>query len=250
MDRISAGRQTLSQAVAASLLERIRSGMYAPGDRLPTEKVLMSQFGVGRNVAREAVQGLVAMGLIDVRPGRGAVVLERQTPRGGVDADTVAALLLDDTVDDLYEFRSVVEVEIARRAAERATEADLRDLRAQVKIFGERIEAGAPLVAADIEFHAAIARASHNAVYLRALDALQEMLAQARAMTENIQWVRTRTRADHEEIVEAIVARDPERAADAMRRHMELAVAAVRERRGERGRAAPRADPPKRSLTS
>ena len=234
MARLRSGRQTLSQAVAASLIERIRSGTYVPGGRLPTEKALMEQFSVGRNVAREAVQALVAMGLVDVRPGRGAVVLESETPRGGVDAGTVAALLLDETVDDLYEFRSVVEVEIARRAAERATEADLRDLRAQARIFGERMEGGAPLVAADIEFHAAVARASHNAVYLRALDVLQEMLAQARAMTEHIEWVRNRARVDHEAIVAAIVARDPALAAEAMRRHMELAVAAVQERRRER----------------
>ena len=63
------GRQTLSQAVSAAVLDRIRSGEFGPGDRLPTEKSLMAEYGVGRNSVREAVQALVTLGLVDVRPG-------------------------------------------------------------------------------------------------------------------------------------------------------------------------------------
>jgi len=94
--------RTLSQAVTEAILDRIRAGEYRPGDRLSTEKGLMEQFGVGRNVVREAVQGLVAMGLVDVRPGRGAVVIGVDTSRA-MDPGTVAALLLDQTVDDRTE---------------------------------------------------------------------------------------------------------------------------------------------------
>src|SRR5215204_5072864 len=123
--------RTLSQAVTEAILDRIRAGEYRPGDRLSTEKGLMEQFGVGRNVVREAVQGLVAMGLVDVRPGRGAVVIGVDTSRA-MDPGTVAALLLDQTVDDLNEFRAVIEVEIATRAAARATPADVTRLRDQL----------------------------------------------------------------------------------------------------------------------
>jgi GntR family transcriptional repressor for pyruvate dehydrogenase complex len=230
---VTSGRQTLSQAVAGALLDRFRAGEFRVGDRLATEKGLMEQFGVGRNVAREAVQVLVAMRLVDVRPGRGAVVVAVD-PSGSVDPGAIAALLFDETVDDLYEFRSVIEVALAERAALRASDADLHDVRREFDRFREACEPGGSLVEADIAFHNAIARASHNAIYVRALDTLQEVLAQARRLTVDIGWVRERTLIDHEQITKALVARDAAGAAEAMRRHMELAVAAVAAAREQR----------------
>lgn len=225
--------RTLSQAVTEALLDRIRAGTYRPGDRLATEKVLMEEFGVGRNVVREAVQALVAMGLVDVRPGRGAVLIGVDSTRA-MDPGTVSALLLDQTVDDLNEFRAVVEVEIATRAAERATDEDVSRLRALLAEFRQRVESGGPLSDLELKFHGTIADASHNAVYVTVLEALHDLLERARNMTEGIGWARVRSLADHEEIVAAIAAHDPEAANDAMRRHMLLARESTREARRRR----------------
>lgn len=224
-------RQTLSQAVTQAMLERFRLGEFRVGDRLATEQELMQEFGVGRNVAREAVRALVVMGLVDVRPGRGAVVIGLWSGDGG-DVSTLSALLADEAVDDLYEFRSVIEVAIAERAAVRASDADLHAVRRQF----DRFRAAADddplaLVEADIAFHSAIARASHNAVYVQILDSLQERLALARNLTVDIPWVRERTRQDHQQIMEALAQRQPAQAATAMRSHMELAIAGVKEAR-------------------
>jgi DNA-binding FadR family transcriptional regulator len=239
--------RTLSQAVTEAILDRIRAGEYRPGDRLATEKGLMEQFGVGRNVVREAVQALVAMGLVDVRPGRGAVVIGVDTSRA-IDPGTVSALLLDQTVDDLNEFRSVLEVEIATRAAERATPADIEQLKELLAQYRDRVEHGRSLSEIELSFHGSIASASHNAVYVRVLDALHGLLAQARGMTENIEWSRVRSLADHQEILAAIEAHDTAAARDAMRRHMELARESTEEARrrrtegdGDREPAAPTA---------
>jgi len=89
---MAVGRQTLSQAVSAAVLERIRTGEFAPGDRLPTEKVLMQEYGVGRNSVREAVQALVTLGIVEVRPGRGATVIGIE-PEDALDAEMVSVLL-------------------------------------------------------------------------------------------------------------------------------------------------------------
>jgi DNA-binding FadR family transcriptional regulator len=225
--------RTLSQAVTEAILDRIRAGEYRPGDRLATEKGLMEQFGVGRNVVREAVQALVAMGLVDVRPGRGAVVIGVDTSRA-IDPGTVSALLLDQTVDDLNEFRGVLEVEIATRAAERATPADIEQLNTLLEEYRDRVERGQSLSEIELRYHGSIASASHNAVYVRVLDALHELLAQARGMTENIEWSRVRSLADHQEILAAIEAHDTVAARDAMRRHMELARESTEEARRRR----------------
>ena len=68
------GRRTLSGAVADDLVRRIGSGEFGVGDRLPTLQELMVHHGVGYGVAREAMQQLTALGIVDIRPHRGAVV--------------------------------------------------------------------------------------------------------------------------------------------------------------------------------
>lgn len=86
----------------------------------------MEMFAIGRNTAREAMQSLVAMGILDVRPGRGAVVV--RTPDGSaLDSQLVAGLLTDKSISDLYEFRLVVESEIAGIAAQRREEANVKE---------------------------------------------------------------------------------------------------------------------------
>jgi GntR family transcriptional regulator, transcriptional repressor for pyruvate dehydrogenase complex len=225
--------KTLSQAVTEAILDGIRAGEYRPGDRLPTEKELMAQYGVGRNVAREAVQALVAMGLVEVRPGRGGILLGVDTSRA-MDSSTVAALLLDNTVDDLNEFRRVIEVEIATCAAQRATDADVEAIRVQLEHYRTQIESGGPLAAAELTFHGAIAKASHNAVYIQVLETLHELLSKAREMTEGVEWARAKSLEEHELIFAAIEARDPKAAHDAMLRHMQLAFEATAEARRRR----------------
>lgn len=223
-------RRTLSQAVTAAVLERIRAGELRPGDRLPTEKGLMAEYGVGRNAAREAVQALVAMGVVDVRPGRGATVLAIE---GGVmDTATVSALLGDQTIDDLYEFRRLLEIEIAERAAERATDEDLAETEAVLARFRRAHERGEPTSELDDEFHAALARSSHNALYITVLDAISGLIASARRLTWSVPWAVERAIAEHDEILAAVSAHDPAAAAEVMRRHLDGAIAAIREGRG------------------
>ena len=68
-------RQNLGQAVGEELLSLIRSGEWIPGDKLPSEQLLMQRFGVGRNALREGIHGLIRIGVLDVRPGVGTTVL-------------------------------------------------------------------------------------------------------------------------------------------------------------------------------
>ena len=151
------GRQTLSQAVSAAVLERIRSGEFGPGDRLPTEKMLMEEYGVGRNSVREAVQALVTLGLVEVRPGRGATVIGIES-ENALDAETLSALLKEEAVDDLYAFRRLLEAETSACAAlqcDRRRDRGDRPLRCARSSTPTR--RALPVSAADDAFHAAIA---------------------------------------------------------------------------------------------
>jgi DNA-binding FadR family transcriptional regulator len=222
-----AERRTLSQAVTEALLDRVRAGEFRPGDRLPTEKELMAEYGVGRNAAREAIQALVAMGLIEVRPGRGATLLAVEA--SGIDADTVRALLSDEAAEHLYEFRRLVEVEAAARAAERATDDDLAEMKAALTRWRRAVtRAGGSYTPLDDEFHAAIARASHNPLFETMLEAVRDLIVRGRQLATQMPGILELTLTEHQEIYDAIESRDADRAARAMGAHLDSAIGAIR----------------------
>jgi DNA-binding FadR family transcriptional regulator len=219
-------RQTLSQAVSATLLDRIRSGEFAPGDRLPTEKMLMHEYGVGRNSVREAVQALVTLGLVEVRPGRGATVIGVES-ENALDAETLAALLKEDAVDDLCAFRRLLEAETASCAARQASSDELGEIVRCVAAYEHAHAQGGPVSSADSAFHNAIARASHNSVYATMLDAVSVLIANARRLSERVPWAIPRAIEEHARIAHAIEARDADAAAEAMRMHIDSAIEAI-----------------------
>lgn len=224
------GRQTLSQAVSAAVLERIRSGEFGPGDRLPTEKALMAEYGVGRNSVREAVQALVTLGFVDVRPGRGATVIAIESD-AVMDCETISVLLKEEAVDDLYAFRRLLELEIASRAAIAATDRDLDDIAASIRAFESALEQGRPISMLDDEFHAAVAKASHNAIYATMLDAVSGLIANARRLAHSVPWAPERARIEHQQLYEAICAHDADGAATIMALHLDGAIQAIEEGR-------------------
>jgi GntR family transcriptional repressor for pyruvate dehydrogenase complex len=209
----------LSDKVADLLLETIHDQGLEPGERLPSERELGEQFGVSRTVIREAVRALAAKGVIDVRTGSGLRV-------AAVDPATVSesmSLFLRGrtTLDypKVHEVRTMLEVEIAGLSAERATRQDLADLTA----IYDGMEADDDVEASsrhDVEFHRAIARATHNELHLLLLDSIGNALLAIRR--ENLAaGSRADTLALHHQILERIAARDRDGARDAMREHLD-----------------------------
>jgi DNA-binding FadR family transcriptional regulator len=220
------GRQTLSQAVSAAVLERIRSGEFAPGDRLPTEKMLMEEYGVGRNSVREAVQALVTLGLVEVRPGRGATVIGIDSD-SALDAEILSALLKEDAVDDLCAFRRLLEAETCACAARNASDDEIAEIEHRRAAYEDAYARGMAISAADNAFHAAIARASRNSVYATMLDAVSILIANARRLSERVPWAIPRAIEEHARVLESIKARDADGAAAAMRTHIDSAIEAI-----------------------
>jgi GntR family transcriptional repressor for pyruvate dehydrogenase complex len=192
----------------------------------------MAEYGVGRNSVREAVQALVTLGLVDVRPGRGATVIGIESD-AVMDAETISVLLKEEAVDDLYAFRRLLEIEIATRAALVATPADLEVIAASIRAFESALEQGRPISTLDDEFHAAVARASHNAIYATVLDAVSGLIANARRLSMNVPWAAQTAAVEHARLYEAIAAHDAEAAAEIMRTHLDSAIAAIEEGRAK-----------------
>ncbi|MFK8023377.1 MAG: FadR/GntR family transcriptional regulator [Ilumatobacter sp.] len=115
-------RATLSSQIRDRLLERITSGALEPGARVPSERTLSEQFGVARTSVREAMQGLLSLGVV-VRRGNRSYVAE-QLPDVSFDQ-------VDDRkqfVEQLFETRRLLEVPMIELAAERASDDERRDI--------------------------------------------------------------------------------------------------------------------------
>jgi GntR family transcriptional regulator, transcriptional repressor for pyruvate dehydrogenase complex len=211
--------------VRDKLVQMIREGQLQEGEKLPPEPQLSAMFGVGRSSIREAVQSLIGLGVIEMRPGRGAYVrrlslddLVRMVD-GAIRLEYGAAL-------QLHEVRAMVEITAARLAAIRRTEADLSSMREAILRYKFAGHSGQRdrLIDADLAFHEAVVVATHNDVLVTVQQSIRGLLREHRRQYGVAEDAETRPMviAEHEEIVDAIAAGDPTRAALRMQEHMRI----------------------------
>jgi GntR family transcriptional repressor for pyruvate dehydrogenase complex len=225
-----APRISLSEAVLDRLLASIREGTLQPGQRLPTEANLSAMLGVGRSSVREALRVLVFMGVIESKPGRGSIVT--LGPERPVLLDKQAFALHRSAMLDLYEVRCILEGGAAALAAERATSGDMAVLDRTAKAVERRVLAQSSYFQENVQFHLAIAQASHNNVLFESLKRLLGQVREFRKrLTDSIQDLPARDVAEHRAILAAIRARNGRRAQALMTRHIETTIRAVRRRR-------------------
>ncbi len=216
-------RRKLYQEVQDRLVAQISSGAYAPGDQLPSERELMALFGVGRPAIREAMQALDRMGIITVSHGERARVA---APDAGTMIEQVAAtarhLLLTwpQGLDHLKEARLFFEVGMVRIAAAEASDADIERLRGRLDDHFASLEDLSRFLEMDKLFHREIAAVSGNPIYTAVSQAVFEWLEEFHVELVRVPGAEKITLEEHTAIFEAIAARDPERAATAMERHL------------------------------
>jgi len=217
-------RRSLSANVAEALRDDISGGAYKLGDKLPTEPALIERFGVSRTVIREAIAALRADGLVESRHGVGVFVTQPQRAIPELQLLTQVNKKISDIIEEL-ELRASVEIEAAALAAERCSPAQEAEIQAQLDAFERLMRAGEATVQADFEFHMAIARATNNSRF-------EEFLAHLGRRTIPRSKLRNMSGADdienrdaqlhreHMAVAEAIYARDPQAAREAMRIHL------------------------------
>ncbi len=207
------------------------SGALKPGDRLPVERELSSQFAVSRTVIREAIRTLSGRGVVAAGPGRSAFVCAVDP---GVISESLTLLLRsrgDFDYEHVHEARVMIETHAAGLAAERATPDQIDAIRAAYEAM-ERASAVAEMTLHDLEFHRAIARATQNDVYLVLHDALGGALIEVRTRTLARGNAREASRA-HRDIAEHIANRDAVGARTAMKDHLDSVARAWAGLRGQ-----------------
>jgi GntR family transcriptional repressor for pyruvate dehydrogenase complex len=211
----------LPDKVARQLQQSILDGTLKPGDRLPTERELGEQFGVSRTVIREAVRSLIAKGLLEVRGGSG---LRVATIDVSAVRETMGMYLRVNSEFDygkLHEVRSLLEIEVAGLAAERATTEDLAALEQSCADMAAALGDVEQVSVLDVEFHRLIAQAAHNSLFLVMLDSIGDVLLDVRRATMGISGRPSRGLEHHRAILERIAARSPQEAREAMQLHLE-----------------------------
>jgi GntR family transcriptional repressor for pyruvate dehydrogenase complex len=214
-------RVPLPEQIAGEIEEAIMSGKFALGSLLPSEQQLAYQFGVSRNVIREAFKFLKERGLILIQNGSGAMVVP---PSARATSNALGRYLRmnppRNEVEALYEIRRLLEGEAARLAAERIETLDHDYLAVCIKRMEKHagdIEAWSD---ADLDFHIGVAAAAQNPLFRILLhplveqlrDVIQEGYAEAGAAERGLEA--------HRQIFDRIRHRDPEGAHQAMLEHL------------------------------
>ena len=205
----------LREQVREQLEEYIIYGVLPQGHHL-VESRLARQLGVSRIPLREALQRLSQDGWVDLRPRQGAFV-HRPTAK---------------EVDDVFAVRALVDAEAARLAAEKATDEHIDELRKLLDEGAETVgrEDERALLQANESFHGYVMEMADN-------HALTDIAA---LFGKRIRWYfatvvtlrSVHSWEEHGELVDAIAARDPQRAADIMRRHIDHTRTAYHEHLG------------------
>lgn len=163
-------RPKLTEVVAERLLEVIRG--LPEGARVPSERDLTSELGVGRSTLREALHGLELLGEIEIRHGQGVFVSRPSSDERGLAA--LAAAINQGVTHDLLEARKVIEVEVARLAGQRRTDAEIADLEAILKTHESLIDRGQSPAAEGMRFHLTVGYAAHNEVLVAVMRTLRK----------------------------------------------------------------------------
>ncbi len=215
--------RTLAHELVAAIGERIRAGQLEPGAKLPTEAAIMAEFGVSRTVVREALSKLQAAGLVLTRHGIGTFVIgpgEAAFRIGPAQYETLQDVIA------VLELRIGVESEAAALAAQRRAPEHLARMRSALDEITAAVEQGQDAVGPDYQFHLEVARATGNEHFAELMSTLGTMIIPRARLdggttvnAERQAYLR-RVNAEHESILDAIQAQDPEAARAAMRTHL------------------------------
>ena len=192
-----------------------------PGSRLPTERELCEQLGVGRSTLREALRALSFVGAIETRQGAGTFVA-RPNEQAADRLFGLSLMLQRVKVKEVIEARRSLEVDVARIAAQRCTELDRQALTEILDSMRESARStgfGKP-ADYDLQFHVALARATQNSVLVHLINGMRSLLVIWMNKAVNAPEVAEKAVREHSRILNAVFSGDSEKAAAFMNTHL------------------------------
>ena len=212
---------TLSERVAQQIEKIIVDGQLQRGEQLPPERELAKRFGVSRTVVREAMRGLAAKHLIEIRAGSGTIITGPTVHSVSLSMSLLLSVGgLELSTEKVLEVRRLLEVEIAALAAERRTADDLKKIEEalshQVSMYSDRDG----FAQSDVDFHTALAAATHNEMFEVMLNSISNVMMEMRRIAFVVPGTPERGIAYHQAVFEQVKNGDAEGARQAMRAHL------------------------------
>lgn len=209
---------TLRDQAVEAIKEYIIKHSLSPGDKLPSEQTLAKKLNVSRVVVREAQTTLAALGILEIKAGKGAYVRDLDF-RFLADYLEFVFRAAHVDISELVEVRRLLEVFIVRQVIERISDSDMQKLRELVDQMGQKADRGEDSSYEDFQFHQVLSDIAGKRVLGLLISGFWEMLGQ-------FQWERTRVilteiYQGHLAILEAIEGRDAEKAVAAMEKHFD-----------------------------
>jgi DNA-binding FadR family transcriptional regulator len=213
----------LSDQVTRALARRIANGEIGENVLPPTELEICQEFGVSKTTAREVIRSLAERGFVEVRQGR------RMQVRSATDwnqLDPLMIELIDDPevarryLADVHYVRTLIEPEVAARAALSAGEEQIARADKLVNAMETLEDDPDAYLEADVAFHRELAAATGSVILLFVLDSLGELQRLSRRVTNRLLRRMQAATLEHRRILDAVTAREPEQAREAMAAHL------------------------------
>jgi GntR family transcriptional regulator, transcriptional repressor for pyruvate dehydrogenase complex len=213
-------RRPISEQIASRFLAMIKSGNLRAGDRLPTEQQMTIAFGISRPPLREALKALTLMGVLESRQG-GRYTVTDLSPSRLVAPFNVMLSVGEYDVNEHFEARTVVELELVRLAAERASPDQRRRILQHASDGRAFHDDPVAFRLLDVEFHQALYDAAANRLMSALAQGLYDVALDVRRVASSLPGIIEKSVGQHIEIAEAVMDGDAARAVAAGRRHLE-----------------------------
>lgn len=209
--------RTLTDLTAERITQHIINEELKEGDKLPSEAELMRLLDVSRTTLREAIRMLASRNILESRHGSGVFVSKNT----GISDDPLGFLFIKDKgklVEDLLEFRMLIEPRIAAHAAQNATPRQVEELSALACEVERKYSGGQPHAKEDAAFHAKLGELSGNLVFPNLAPIIFSAIELFIELTHS--RLKDETISSHQAIVDAVRNGDPVAAEDAMTLHL------------------------------
>jgi DNA-binding FadR family transcriptional regulator len=213
----------LSDQVTRALARRIANGEIGDDVRPPTELEICREFGVSKATARDVIRSLAERGFVEVRQGRRMQVRDASEWN---QLDPLMIELIDDPdvarryLADVHYVRTLIEPEVAARAALSADEEQIGRARASLEAMARLEDDPDAYLEADVAFHRELAASTGSVILAFVLDSLGELQRLSRRVTNRLLHRMPEATREHRRILEAVASREPERAREEMQAHL------------------------------
>lgn len=209
----------LYEEIVKQFIEKIKKGEFKPGDKIPTERVLALQLNVSRTAIREALRAMELMGVIESKMGSGTFIKE-MTLENFLDSNANMISKNERLIVEMLEVRILLETEIAKLAAKRATSENIIAIEKSIDLMEQEIDNGKIGLQGDNSFHHELAIAADNIAMINILSLCSELLDSTRSAALAALKDPKIGLVHHREILEAVRNGKEEDASRLMTKHL------------------------------